>query len=168
MKNSSTLKVSNPSDREITITREFDAPRNRVFDALTRPEYVSRWLLGPPGWTMPVCEINLKVGGRYRWVWKNEKDGTEMGMGGVFREIVRPESFVATEKFDNAWYPGEAVVTNSLEEKDGKTTLTLNIQYESKDAHDIASKADMEKGVGVSYDRLDEILESQGTETARA
>ena len=165
MKNTE-IKVNTPTDREISITRDFDAPRARVFEALTKPEFITRWLLGPPGWTMPVCEMDLREGSAYRWVWRNEKDGSEMGMGGVFREIVPPERFVATEKFDEAWYPGEAVVTNALEERDGKTTLTLTIQYESKEARDTALKTDMQKGVGASYDRLDEILASQGsTET---
>ena len=163
MKNSETLKVTTPSEREIAFTRKFDAPRTVIFDALTKPELIKRWLLGPPGWSMPVCEMDLRVGGPYRWVWRSDKDGSEMGMGGIFREIVPPERFVATEKFDQAWYPGEAVVTNALEEKDGRTTLTLTIRYESKEARDTALKTDMEKGVGASYDRLEQILESQKT-----
>ena len=80
--------LSLPSDREIRVTRDFDAPLQRVFDAFTRPELVRRWLLGPPGWTMPVCDIDLGVGGAYRYVWHAEQDGTRMGMGGVFREVV--------------------------------------------------------------------------------
>src|SRR6476620_2015749 len=88
------LKITTPSDREIAITRIFDAPRELVFEAMTTPALLQRWLLGPPGWTMPVCEIDLKVGGKYRYVWRNERDGSEMGMGGVFREIVKPQRLV--------------------------------------------------------------------------
>jgi len=91
MTNPETLKVTAPGDREIVMTREFNAPRRMVFDAFTKPELVKQWLLGPPGWSMPVCEIDLKVGGAYRYVWRRDSDGTEMGMGGVYREIVPQE-----------------------------------------------------------------------------
>ena len=92
------FKVSTPSGREVEIERDFDAPRRLVFDAFTKPELVQRCLLGPDGWTMPVCEIDLRAGGAYRYVWRKESTGMEMGMGGVFREVVRPEKLVATEK----------------------------------------------------------------------
>jgi uncharacterized protein YndB with AHSA1/START domain len=151
------LQVTTPSDFEIAMKRDFDAPRRLVFDALTKPELVKRWLLGCPGWTMPVCEIDLRVGGAYRFVWRGS-DGTEMGVGGVHREIVKPEKVVATEKFDHAWYPGEGLVTNFLAEHDGKTTLTLTLRYESREARDIALKSGMEKGVAASYDSLEELL----------
>jgi len=101
-----TLKLTTPSDREIVMTRVFDAPRKLVFDAHIKPDLVKRWLLGPPGWSMLVCEIDLRVGGEYRYVWKRDSDGTEMGMGGVYREIAAPERLVTTERFDEAWYPG--------------------------------------------------------------
>src|SRR5687768_8056036 len=92
------------------------------------------------GWSMPVCEYEPRVGGKYRWVWRHDKDGTEMGMGGVVREIVPPERIVQTEKFDESWYPGEAVVTTTLVEQGGKTTLTTTVRYESKEARDVALK----------------------------
>jgi uncharacterized protein YndB with AHSA1/START domain len=158
MKNAATLQVTTPTDREIVITRAFDAPRRLVFDALTRPELVRRWLLGPEGWTMPVCEIDLRVGGKYRYVWRHERNGNEMGMGGVYREIVVPDRIVATERFDQAWYPGEAVGTFVLAEKGGKTTLTQTVAYESREARDTALKSDMEKGVRASYDRLETVV----------
>src|SRR5882762_11877589 len=103
------FKVSTPPDREIEVERDFNAPRQLVFDAFTKPELVRRWLLGPDGWTMPVCEIELRVGGAYRYVWRHA-DGKEMGMGGIYREIVPEERLVCTELFDEAWYPGEALV----------------------------------------------------------
>jgi uncharacterized protein YndB with AHSA1/START domain len=153
------LKLTTRGDREIVITRAFDAPRKLVFDAFTKPELVKQWLLGPDGWSMPVCEIDLKVGGKYRYVWRRDKDGTEMGMGGVYREIVAPERIVATEKFDQSWYPGEAVGTFVLTEQAGKTTLTETILYESREARDGVLKSGMEKGVVASYDRLEKLLE---------
>jgi len=96
MNNTNTLKVTTPSDREIVMTRVFDAPRHLVFEALSKPELVKQWLLGPPGWTMPVCEVDLRVGGAYRFLWRGP-DGAEMGSRGVFREVVPPERLVATE-----------------------------------------------------------------------
>jgi uncharacterized protein YndB with AHSA1/START domain len=159
MKNTGTLQVATPTEREILMTRVFDAPRRLVFDALTKPELLKRWLLGPPGWSMPVCKVDLKVGGAYRYVWRNTK-GTEMGMGGVFREVVPPERLVATELFDESWYPGEALDTSVLVEQGGKTTLTLTVLYESREARDTALKSDMEQGVAASYNRLAELLAS--------
>ena len=159
MTNPGNLKLTTRGDREIVITRAFDAPRKLVFDAFTKPELVKQWLLGPDGWSMPVCEIDLKVGGKYRYVWRRDKDGTEMGMGGIYREIVAPERIVATEKFDQSWYPGEAVGTFVLIEQAGKTTLTETILYESREARDGVLKSGMEKGIVASYDRLASLLE---------
>jgi uncharacterized protein YndB with AHSA1/START domain len=153
------LSVTTPSDREILITRVFDAPRTLVFDCMTQPELVKRWLLGPPGWTMPVCEIDLRVGGRYRYVWRGP-DGTEMGMGGVYREIVPPERIVQTELFDQDWTGGETVGTAVLTEKDSRTTLTLTILYSSKEARDGALSTGMTEGMSAGYDRLAELLAS--------
>ena len=160
MTNSGTLKVTAHGDREITMTRVFDAPRKLVFDAHTKPELVKRWLLGPPGWSMPVCEIDLRVGGKFRYVWRRDKDGTQMGMGGVFREIVAPERIVNTEKFDEAWYPGEAVDTLVLVEQSGKTALTQTMLFDSRETRDAVLKSGMERGVAASYDRLAELLPS--------
>jgi len=156
-----TLELMTRGDREIVMTRVFDAPRRLVFDAFTKPEQVKRWLLGPPGWTMPVCEIDLRVGGAYRYVWR-AADGQKMGMGGVYREIRAPERLVTTERFDEAWYPGEAVGTVVLVEQGGKTTLTQTILYESREARDAVLKTGMERGVAASYDRLAELLPSLG------
>ncbi|HXA83484.1 MAG TPA: SRPBCC family protein [Candidatus Dormibacteraeota bacterium] len=152
------LQITTPTDREIAMTRVFNAPRRLVFDALTKPELVKRWLLGPPGWSMPVCEIDLRVGGKYRYVWRRDSDGTDMGMGGVYREIAAPERIVATEKFDQAWYSGEAVGTARLVEQGGKTTLTQTVLYESRETRDAVLKSPMESGVAASYDRLAEVL----------
>ena len=161
MKNPGTLKLTTPTAREITMTRVFDAPRLLVFSALTKPELLKQWLLGPPGWTMPVCEIDLSVGGAYRYVWRHA-NGKEMGMGGIYREIVQQERLVCTELFDEAWYPGEALVTTTLAERGGRTTLTSTVLYVSQEARDSVLKSGMESGVAASYDRLAELLVSPG------
>jgi uncharacterized protein YndB with AHSA1/START domain len=142
------------------MTRVFNAPRHVVFGAITKPHLVKQWLLGPPGWTMPICEIDVRVGGAYRFLWRGP-DGTEMGTRGVCREIKPPERFVTTEKFDEPWYPGEALVTYVLAEQGGKTTLTLTVLYESREARDAALKTGMAKGVAMTYDRLEHLLASQ-------
>jgi uncharacterized protein YndB with AHSA1/START domain len=160
MKTAGTLEITTPSEREIAMTRVFDAPRRLVWETQTRPELVKRWLLGPPGWSMPVCEIDLRVGGKYRYVWRRDSDGKEMGMGGVYREIVAPERLVCTERFDEAWYAGDALNTTVLVEKDGRTTLTLTVLYESRETRDAVLKSGMERGVKASYDRLDDVLAS--------
>lgn len=157
MTNAGNLKVTTSGDREIVMTRVFDAPRKLVFDAFTKPELVKQWLLGPPGWSMPVCEIDLRVGGAYRYVWR-KAGAPDMGMGGVYREVVAPERVVCTEKFDQAWYPGEAVGTLVLVEQSGKTTVTQTVLYQSQEARDGILKSGMEKGVAASYDRLAELL----------
>jgi uncharacterized protein YndB with AHSA1/START domain len=157
--NTGTLKVTTPTDREIAMTRVFDAPRRLVFDALTRPELLKRWFFGPPGWQLAVCEIDLKVGGAYRFVWRGP-DGAEMGMRGVYREIVPPERFSGTEQFDDPWYAGEAVGTHVLVEEGGKTRLILTVRYESREVRDAVLKIPMEQGVAAGYDRLAELLAS--------
>ena len=152
-----TLQVTTPSDREIAMTRVFDAPRRLVWDAHTKPELLKRWLGVHRGWTLAVCDIDLRVGGAYRYVWRGP-DRADMGMGGVFREIVAPERMVATEKFDESWYPGEAVDTTVLVEQGGRTTLTLTVRYESREARDAVLKSPMEQGVAAGYDKLAELL----------
>jgi uncharacterized protein YndB with AHSA1/START domain len=159
MANSGKMKVTTPTDREIVMTRVFDAPRKLVFDAHTKPELLKRWLLGPEGWSLPVCEIDLRVGGKYRYVWRHA-DGREMGMGGVYREIVPPERLVSTELFDEDWTGGEVIGTLVLIEHDGKSTLTSTLLYPSKETRDNVLKSGMERGVAVSYDRLEGVLTS--------
>ena len=152
------FRLSTPSDLEVRVERDFHAPRERVFDAFTKPELVRRWLLGPDGWTMPVCDIDLRAGGLYRYVWRKESRGIEMGMGGLFFEVIRPEKLVATEKFDDSWYPGEAVDTTVFEQHGPVTRMTLTVRYESKGARDTASRSGMEHGMIAGYDGLEAIL----------
>jgi uncharacterized protein YndB with AHSA1/START domain len=156
------LKITAVSDREIMMTRVFDAPRALVFEAMTTPALVKRWLTGPAPWIMSVCEMDLKVGGAYRYVWSNPKNGESMGAGGQYEEIVRPERVVSSERFDKAWYAGAARVTQVLSESGGKTTLTMTLRYESKETRDMVLKSPMEKGVGISYDNLSGLLAEIG------
>jgi len=151
------LKINAQSDREIVMTRVFDAPRNLVYDAYTRPELLKRWLGVFRGWTMPVCEMDVRAGGTYRWQWRNP-DGSQMGVRGVFREVVPNERLVATEKFDDAWYPGEGLNTTTFVEKGGKTTLTQVMRYESREARDAVLASPMETGVAASFDNLEKML----------
>jgi uncharacterized protein YndB with AHSA1/START domain len=157
---SGTLKILSQGDREIVMSRVFDAPRHLVFEAFTRPELLKRWLFGPDGWTLATCDVDLRVGGAYRYVWRRDASGTEMGAGGIFREIVPPERIVSTERFDNSWYSGEAVGTILLIEQGEKTAFTQTMCYESREARDAVLKSGFESGVAASYDRLDGVLAS--------
>jgi uncharacterized protein YndB with AHSA1/START domain len=156
MRNTGALKVTTPTDREIVLTRVFDAPRRLVFDAFTKPELLKRWF-GPHGWTLVVCVVDLKVGGGFRFVLRGP-DGTEMGMRGVYREIVPPERSVHIESFDD--YPGESLVTTVLVEQGGKTTLTATVRHSSREVRDAVLRSGMEHGAAESYDRLAEVLAS--------
>jgi uncharacterized protein YndB with AHSA1/START domain len=154
------LQVEARGERELVMTREFDAPRHLVYEALTRPELIKRWLGTMEGWSMAVCEVDLRVGGSFRYLWRGP-GGVEMGMRGVYREIVPNERIVNTEVFDEAWYPGDAVETAELVEKGGRTTLTTTVRYASRDARDGVLRSPMESGVAAGYDKLDEVLASR-------
>jgi uncharacterized protein YndB with AHSA1/START domain len=150
-----TTTFTTPSEREVAMTRVFDAPRRLVFDAWTSPEHVPQWMLGPEGWTMPVCEIDLRPGGGWHFVWRRS-NGTEMEMNGVYREIKPPERLVSTENWGADW--PETLNTVVLSEKDGKTTMTLTVLYPSKEAREAALKTGMKDGASQSFDRLAEYL----------
>src|SRR5689334_6259703 len=156
MKNTGTLIVDTPADREIVLTRVFDAPRQLVFEAFTRPELLKRWF-GPRGWSLVVCEVDLKVGGGFRFVLRSPQ-GKDMGLRGVYREIVRLERSVHMESFDD--FPGESQVTAVFVEQAGKTTMTATILYPSKEVRDAVIQSGMEHGAAESYDRLAELLAS--------
>ena len=160
MTKTAALRVTTPTDRDVVITREFDASRGMVFDAHTKPDLVQRWLLGPPGWTMPVCEIDLRVGGKYRYLWQNA-DGRTMGVGGTFTEIARPSRIVITQLFDEDWTGGETIVITEFVETKGKTRLTTTIRYVSREVRDAALKTGMAKGMEAGYERLDDLLKEE-------
>ena len=156
MLNTGTLKVTTPSDREIVLTRVFDAPRQLVFDALSKPELLKRWF-GPHGHSLVVCDVDFRVGGTWRFVLESP-DGRSMGMSGVYREIVPVERTVHTESFDD--YPGDSVITTVLTEHDGKTTLTATALYDSREVRDAVVESGMEHGAAETYDRLADLLPS--------
>jgi uncharacterized protein YndB with AHSA1/START domain len=153
------LKVTTPTDREIVISREFNAPRELVWDTMSKPELLKRWLFGPPGWEMTVCEEDPRVGGTFRWAWSGP-DGAAMSMSGVYKEVVPPERCVRTESFDFGCVPGggEQLATLVLTEQGERTKLTITLLYASKEARDGAVASGMEHGMAAGYDRLDEIL----------
>ena len=154
------VTVTMPSDCEVAIIRHFHAPRRLVFEAWTNPEHVPHWMLGPPGWTMPVCEIDLRVGGSWHFVWR-KGDGSEMSMRGAYREVSPPDRLVTTESWGPEW--PETVNTLTLTEKDGETAATLTILYSSKEARDAALKTGMKEGMATSYDRLEQHLRTMAT-----
>jgi uncharacterized protein YndB with AHSA1/START domain len=156
MQNTGTLKVTIPTDREIVLTRVFDAPRTLVFEAFTKPELLKKWF-GPRGWSLVVADVDLKVGGTFRFMLRGP-DGNDLGMRGIWREIVAPERSVHMESFDD--YPGESQVTTALTEQQGKTTLTTTILYPSKETRDAVLSSGMEHGAAESYDKLAELLAS--------
>jgi len=155
-------RVGLPSDHEVKVTRRFDAPRALVYEAYTNPALLPRWLLGPPGWTMPVCEMDVRVGGKYRWRWRSDEGGEEFGFYGEFLEVSPPARLVHVEYYD----PGDlgddmgdgAVITVTFEERGGVTTLTSRMEFKSKEARDAALSTGMTDGMEMSYRRLDEVL----------
>ena len=154
--NSDTFKVTTPSDQEIRMTRLFDAPRHLVFEAMTKPEHVKRWWgrLGE-GYSVPVCEIDLRVGGAWRFVNRHPKG--EAAFHGEYREIAPPSRLVFTEIFEQ--FPdGVSVVTAELTDEGGKTRLTATVRYPSLEVRDMVMSTGMAKGAGISYDRLEDLV----------
>lgn len=152
-----TIHVTTPGEREVVFTRDFNAPRRLLFECWTRPELLKRWLYGPEKWKLETCEIDLRVGGKLRFVWRSDTD-TGMGMSGVYREIVRDERLVFTELFDEDWTEGEALVTLTFEEHEGKTTQRQKVLYSSRAARDGAMQTDMVEGMKMGDERLEKLL----------
>jgi uncharacterized protein YndB with AHSA1/START domain len=152
------LELSTPSDREIVMARVFEAPPELVFDALTQPHLIRQWLLGPEGWAMPVCEVDLRPGGRFHYVWRNDSKQKEFGLHGTYREIVLGKRIVHVENFDESWYPDDCTITTTVDEHDGGTTLTMTMEFVSREARDAALESGMDTGVAASYDRLEQML----------
>ena len=155
--NVATLNVTTPTDRELVMTRAFNAPRNLVFDALTKPELLRRWY-GPSGWSLVVCEIDLRVDGAWRFV-SRRPDGKEIGQRGIYREIVVPARLVNTESWED-WNPGELLVTTTLVEQAGTTTLTVTSLFPTQEVRDMLIKSGMASGAAETYDKLEEYLAS--------
>jgi len=154
------LTVTTPTDREIVLTREFDAPRRMVFAALTQPELLVRWY-GARGWHLVDCQVDLRVGGRWRFVSRGP-DGEQMAQSGVYRVIELPDRLVYTELFDDQSYPGETLITHDLAERDGRTTLTSSLLFATRMGRDKVLSYPMKRGVAESFDRLAEMMREIG------
>lgn len=150
------VDVTLPDDMTIRVTRVFDAPRALIWDCHTKPDLLKKWLLGPPGWTMPVCEVDLRVGGKYRNLWRSDTDGSEFAIGGVFQDIAAPELLVTLEHMEGM--EGNALCRLELTESDGRTTLVQSMQFATKQARDAALATGMTDGMAQSYDRLEAVL----------
>jgi uncharacterized protein YndB with AHSA1/START domain len=159
-------RVTSPSEREVRVTRTFNAPRQLVFDAHTKPELVKKWQ-GYPGWDMPICEMDVRVGGKYRWQWKNREDGTQFGFFGTYTEVNAPSKLVNDQYFDagnfDSTMPTGApcIVSVELSEQSGVTTLVCNLTFVSKEACEGAVATGMTDGMEVSYTRLDDVFRSR-------
>ena len=158
-----TAQVTFPGDRSVEVTRAFRAPRALVYEAYTTPELMQRWLLGYPGWTMPVCEMDVRQGGSFRWRWRQESDGAEFGFHGEFLEVDAPALLRNTEYFDPGTVGGSmgdepARIETRFEERGGGTLLTILIEYASKEDRDAALATGMTDGMESSYKMLDELL----------
>lgn len=157
------LEVTLPSDREVRVVRQFNAPRELVWDAHTKPELFQKWCLGPDGWSMPVCEMDVRVGGPYRWRWKSDVDGKEFGFFGKFIEVNKPATLVHEENYDPGDLGGSmssepVIVKNEFEEKNGVTTLVVTMLFSSKEARDGAKATGMTNGMEIGYARLDALF----------
>ena len=156
-------EVSMPSDREVQVKRSFDAPARLVWQAYTEPDLMRRWLSGTPGWTMPVCEMDVRVGGKYRWRWRSDERGQEFGFSGEHLEVVPRSRIVHTQYFDagdlDASMGSEpSVVTVTFVEAGGITSVTTTIKFASKADRDAAFSTGMTDGMEENYKRLDGVL----------
>lgn len=160
------MKIETRGDREIVITRAFDAPSHLVWKAMTTPEYIRRWLFSPPGWEMTTCEEDLRVGGGYRWAWNGPDGRPTMAMHGTYREVSPPGAgsgsgrVVRTETFEMgcAMQAGEQIGTMEFVERGGKTHVTITVLYPSKEARDGMLSSGMEHGMSAGYDQLEALL----------
>lgn len=155
-------EVSLPSDHEVKVVRQFKAPRQLVYKAHTAPELMQRWLVAQPGWSMPVCEMDVRVGGKYRWRWRQDADGKEFGFYGEFKEVQPPKKLVYVEYYDPGDIGGSmgdgALITNEFTESGGITTLTVLMDFKTKEARDAAVSTGMTDGMELSYQLLEKVL----------
>ena len=157
-------EASLPSDTEVLVKRSFDAPVNLVWRAYMEPDLMRRWCSGYPGWSMPVCEMDMRVGGKYRWRWRNDESGQEFGFTGEVLEVVPQVRLVHTQIFDvgdlGVSIGSEpSIVTVTFHEVDGITNVATSIKYASKADRDAAFATGMTDGMETSYQRLEALLE---------
>jgi uncharacterized protein YndB with AHSA1/START domain len=161
-------QVTLPSEREVKVVRSFKASRTLVYRAYTEPELIRKWMLGPPGWSMPVCEMDVRVGGQFRWRWRSDEDGKEFGFSGTFREVAPAAKLAHSEAFDSGTTGqpssgGEALITTTFAEEGGVTTVTTLMDYGSREVRDAAVATGMTDGMEQSYQLLDRMLEPMGS-----
>ena len=152
------FEVTTPNDRDIVITRSFNAKRDRVFSAFTEPSDIRRWLLGPDGWSMPICEVDLRPGGKFHYRWRNDENGVEFGLIGTYREVEIPVRIVYREDSDEAGNEGDATVTTTFAEQNGLTTVTMTSHFDSRELRDKALESGMVVGTSLCFDRLENII----------
>lgn len=152
------LELTTPSPTHVRVRRAFAAPRELVFEAYTTPELIGQWLLGPDGWTMPVCEVDLRPGGGYRYVWRKEGEG-ELALTGRFEEVAPPERIVSRESYADDWTGGEThVVTEFEAQEDGGTLVRMTIEYASPASREASLRTGMAEGMEAGYSRLEAVL----------
>jgi uncharacterized protein YndB with AHSA1/START domain len=162
-----TAQVSLPSDTEVRVTRDFRAPRQMLWDAHTQPELVKRWMLGPPGWSMPVCEMDVRVDGKYRWRWRSDENGQEFGFFGKFNAVDAPARLAHDEYYDPGTMPADmdttspAIIDTSFTERDGVTTLVSVMRFATREIRDGAVSTGMTDGMEMGYQRLDKMFAGQ-------
>ena len=144
-----------PTDNQVVVTRVVRAPRQLAFEVFTSPKHLPNWMTGPDGWTMPVCEVDLRAGGTWHYVFR-KSNGAEMDMRGSFREVNPPERVVSTERWGPEW--PETINTVEFSERDGLTTMTMTITYPSREARDAALQTGMKDGMEASYARMDQYI----------
>ncbi len=160
-------QVSLPSDTEVRVTRDFRAPRTLVWQVHTDPKLVTRWMLGPPGWSMPVCEMDVRPGGKYRWRWRSDEGGQEFGFFGTFLEVDAPARMKHEETVDPGDVGGAmdasepAIIRTSFTEKNGITSLETVMKFASKEIRDAAVSTGMTDGMEMGYERLDKMFAEQ-------
>ncbi len=165
MKKPAKAEVTLLSDTEVRVTRRFNAPRKLVYKAYTTPALLKRWMVGSPGWSFPVCEMDLREGGSFVWRWQNDEDGKQFGFHGEFLEIEPPKRIVHSEFFDPMDIGGDmgegTTVSLTFDEADGVTTLTTNMRFKSKADREAAMSTGMTDGMEMSYQLLDGLLLEQ-------
>lgn len=160
-------QVSLPGDMQVRVTRDFMAPRTLVWQAHTDPKLVKRWMLGPPGWSMPVCEMDVRPGGKFRWRWRSDENGAEFGFFGDFREVDAPTRMAHAEHYDPGDVGGAmdvsqpAIIQTHFSEKDGITSLEMIMTFASKEIRDAAVSTGMTDGIEIGYERLDALFAAE-------
>ena len=149
-------------DTEIVVRRAFAAPADLVFAAFTVPKLMQRWLLGYPGWTMPVCDVDLRPGGTYRQRWRETETGNEFGFKGVYHEIDAPNRIVQAEVFEDDPSWGENNIITTFDAVDGGTLVTMIMRFDTPEARQAAMETGMTDGMESSYKMLDAELAGGG------